>query len=97
MDTYLLKKSNRKGKRFVIIMEDMKHHFGSDVGKTYIDHGNLKKKEAWIARHKNDKGYNNQHSGIFYSKNLLWGDSKSLKENIKLLEKKLNVKIKYIT
>jgi hypothetical protein len=96
MDTYLLKKSNRKGKRFVIIMEDMKHHFGSDVGKTYIDHGNLKKKEAWIARHKNDKGYNNQHSGIFYSKNLLWGDSKSLKENIKLLEKKLNVKIKYI-
>lgn len=97
MDTYLLKKSNRKGKRFVIIMEDMKHHFGSDVGKTYIDHGDLKKKEAWIARHKNDKGYNNQHSGIFYSQNLLWGKSKSLKENIKLLEKKLNVKIKYIT
>ncbi len=66
MDTYLLKKSNRKGKRFVIIMEDMKHHFGSDVGKTYIDHGDLKKKEAWIARHKNDKGYNNKHSGIYY-------------------------------
>ncbi len=97
MDTYLLKKSNRKGKRFVIIMEDMKHHFGSDVGKTYIDHGDLKKKEAWIARHKNDKGYNNKHSGIYYSRHLLWGKSKSLKENIKLLEKKLNVKIKYIT
>ena len=97
MDTYILKKSNRKGKRFVIIMQDMKHHFGSDVGKTYIDHGDLKKKEAWIKRHQNDKGYNNQHSGIFYSKNLLWGNSKSLKENIKLLEKKLNVKIKYIT
>jgi len=97
MDTYLLKKSNRKGKRFVIIMEDMKHHFGSDVGKTYIDHGDLKKKEAWIARHKNDKGYNNQHSGIYYSRHLLWGKSKFLKENIKLLEKKLNVKIKYIT
>ncbi len=97
MDTYLLKKSNRKGKRFVIIMEDMKHHFGSDVGKTYIDHGDLKKKESWIARHKNDKGYNNKHSGIYYSRHLLWGKSKSLKENIKLLEKKLNVKIKYIT
>ena len=74
----------------------MKHHFGSDVGKTYIDHGDLKKKEAWIKRHQIDKGYNNKHSGIFYSKNLLW-ESKSLKENIKLLEKKLNVKIKYIT
>ena len=97
MDTYLLKKSTRKGKRFVIIMEDMKHHFGSDVGKTYIDHGDLKKKEAWIKRHQIDKGYNNQHSGIYYSRHLLWGEKKSIKENIKLLEKKLNVKIKYIT
>ena len=43
MDTYILKKSNRKGKRFVIIMQDMKHHFGSDVGKTYIDHGDFNK------------------------------------------------------
>jgi hypothetical protein len=97
MDTYLLKKSNRKGKRFVIIMEDMKHHFGSDVGKTYIDHGDLKKKEAWISRHRVNVNWNNQHSGIYFSRYLLWGDSKSLKNNIKLLEKKLNVKIKYIT
>ena len=97
MDTYLLKKSNRKGKRFVIIMQDMKHHFGSDVGKTYIDHGNLKKKEAWIKRHGVNVNWNNKHSGIYYSRYLLWGKSKSLKENIKLLEKKDNVKIKYIT
>tara|TARA_R110000772_G_scaffold97213_1_gene196381 strand:+ start:56 stop:346 length:291 start_codon:yes stop_codon:yes gene_type:complete len=96
MDTYLLKKSTRKGKRFVIIMEDMKHHFGSDVGKTYIDHGDLKKKEAWIARHRVNVNWNNKHSGIYYSRHLLW-EKKSLKENIKLLEKKLNVKIKYIT
>ena len=97
MDTYLLKKSNRKGKRFVIIMQDMKHHFGSDVGKTYIDHNDLKKKEAWISRHRVNVNWNNQHSGIYFSRYLLWGDSKSLKNNIKLLEKKLNVKIKYIT
>jgi hypothetical protein len=36
---YNLKKSGRKGKRFLIDMPDFghKHHFGSDVGKTYID------------------------------------------------------------
>ena len=29
METYILKKSNKKGKRFVIIMDGMKHHFGA--------------------------------------------------------------------
>ena len=42
-----------------------------------------------------DKGYNDSHSGIYFSRYLLWGDSKDLKQNIKSLEKKLNVKIKY--
>jgi hypothetical protein len=48
MDTYILKKSNRKGKRFVMEMPSLKHshHFGSDVGKTYIDHSDLKKKRS---------------------------------------------------
>jgi hypothetical protein len=31
-------------------MGDHSHHFGSDVGKTYIDHQDDKKKEAWIAK-----------------------------------------------
>ena len=87
-----LKKSTRKNKRFMI----NKIHFGSDVGKTYIDHGDEKKKTAWIARHKNDKGYNDKESGIYYSKHLLWGDSKTLEENIKSLEKKLNIKINLV-
>jgi len=97
MDTYILKKSNRKGKRLVIEMPSLKHkhHFGSDVGKTFIDHGDLKKKSAWIARHKLDVNWNNKHSGIYFSRYLLWGDSKNLNENIKSLEKKLNVKIKF--
>ena len=47
-----------------------------------------------FARHKNDKNYNNKHSGIYYSRHLLWGDSKNLKDNIKLLEKKDKIKIK---
>lgn len=88
---YLLKKSTRKGKRFMI----NNIHFGSDVGKTYIDHGDEKKKTAWIARHKNDKGYKDKDSGIYYSKHLLWGDNKTLNENIKSLENKLNIKIIY--
>ena len=95
-EVYILKKSDRKGKRFVIIMETRghKHHFGSDVGKTYIDGRTDRERDAWIARHRNDKGWDNRHSGIYYSRHLLWGESPDLKENIKTLEKKDNVKIK---
>ena len=93
MKEYILKKSTNKGKRYVIVMDTMEHHFASAGGKTYIDGRTDKEKKAWEARHKGDKNYNNIHSGIYWSKNLLW-NKKSLKESIKSLEKKLNIKIK---
>ena len=91
----ILKKSNRKGKRFFISMPEFghSHHFGSDVGKTYIDGRTDKEKEAWIKRHKDDKNWNNRHSGIYYSRHLLWGKFRDLKKNVKELEKKDKVKI----
>lgn len=93
MKTYVLRKSNKKGKRFEIIMGDHSHHFGSDVGKTFIDGRSQKEKEAWIARHKNDKNWDNKHSGIFFSRFLLW-NKPSLKEAIKDYEKKHSIRIK---
>ena len=92
--TYTLEKSNRSGKRFVIEMDDnMKHHFGSNVGKTYIDGRTDTYKKNWIARHQVNKNWNNKHSGIYYSRHLLWGKYKSLQKNIDELEKKDNIKI----
>jgi hypothetical protein len=94
METYILKKSNKKGKRFVIIMDKMKHHFGSDIGKTFIDGRTEKEKQNWVARHRVNKNWDNKHSSIFFSRHLLWGKHTDLKKNIKDLEKLLNVKIK---
>lgn len=90
--TFILKKSNNKGKRFEIIMSDHSHHFASDVGKTFIDHKDKDKKSAWIQRHKNDKNYNSKHSGIYHSKELLWTEP-SLDKAIARYEKKHNVNI----
>jgi hypothetical protein len=94
-DEYVLKTSNRKGKRYVIEMKKFghSHHFASDVGKTFIDHNDEKKKKAWIARHKNDKGWDNPHSGIYHSRKLLWTEP-TLQKAIKKYEKEHNVKIK---
>ena len=96
MPLYILTKSFRKGKRFALKKPDGKYiHFGSDVGKTFIDHADMRKKMAWIARHKNDRGYNDPNAGIYYSRHLLWGDEDNLKDNIKLLNKKDDIDIKY--
>lgn len=95
-EVYILKKSNQKGKRFVIIMQDRghRHDFGSDVGKTFIDGRTQSERENWIKRHRVNKNWDNKHSGIYYSRYLLWGKHTDLKKNIKDLEKLLNVKIK---
>ena len=93
---YVLKKSKRKGKRFVLAMPDEKHqhHFGSDIGITYVDGRTDSEKRAWIARHRQNKNYNNPHSGIYWARHLLW-NKESLKQSIKDMEKKLNIKIVY--
>ncbi len=90
---FILRKSNKKNKRFDIIMDDHMHSFASATGKTFIDHQDEKKKEAWIARHKGDKNYNKFHSGIHTARKLLWTEPK-LKDAIKKYEKEHNVKIK---
>jgi hypothetical protein len=95
MATYILRKSDRKGKRFVIEMPDKghRHHFGSDVGRTYIDGRTDEERDAWIARHRADKNWDNPHSGVYYSRYLLWTE-RSLKDAIKALERKDKVRIK---
>jgi len=90
MKRYTLKKSTRADKRFEINMGGMLHNFGSDVGKTYIDHKDEQKKKAWTARHKGDKNWDNIHSGIYHSRYLLW-TKPTLTEAIKDYEKKHQV------
>ena len=90
---YILRKSNRKGKRFEIIMHDHSHHFGSATGKTFIDGRSEKEKEAWIARHRMDKNYDSKHSGIYHSRMLLW-NKPTLKEAVRAYEKMHGVKLK---
>lgn len=94
--SYTLSKSKKNDKRFKIDMPAYghSHSFGSKGGKTYIDSRTEKEKRAWINRHKQDKGWDNKHAGIYYARHLLWGPHKSLEKNIKALERKDKVKIK---
>ena len=98
MKTIIIKKSNKKNKRYKVIMEGFphmdshSHDFGSSTQNTYVDGATDKQKSAWYARHSVNKNFDSMHSPVFYSKSLLW-NTNNLKKNIELLAKKLNSKI----
>jgi len=100
MRVAVISKGVNKGKRLRVTMagfpgmDDHHHEFGSDVGRTYIDHGDDKKKKAWEARHSVNKNWDSIHSPIFWARYILWGKSKSLLKNAKTLAKKLKATIK---
>ena len=70
--------SNLKNKRFYVIYNNQKIHFGSKTGSTFIDHHDPIKRKNWLARHTkiiNKEGipfYKIKTSPSFWSLNLLW-------------------------
>ena len=93
MKSYVLESSPRKNKRFRITFDNGEFvDFGADGGKTFIDGRTEKERLAWIARHKNDRYYNDKLSGIYHSRMLLW-TKPTLKDAIKAYERKHDVKL----
>jgi hypothetical protein len=72
--------------------------FGQKGSLTFIDHGSVKKKEAYWARHyggnKTERHFidNLIPSPALLSAFLLWGPSKDMMENVKLLNELFEVK-----
>ena len=70
--------SKAKGKRYYVIYNNKIINFGSNIGSTFIDHHDQKKRRAWQARHSkitNKQGkyvYKLPSSPAFWSWNLLW-------------------------
>lgn len=89
-----IENSDRKGKRLVAIFSDGKKvHFGLKNPKkgTFIDHGDIKIRDAYRARHKKDLDTKDPTRAGYLSYYILWGDSKSLKENVKKYKKLFNM------
>lgn len=68
-----------------------KIHFGAKNSSTYVDHHDEKKRAAYIARHKVNEDFNKPMTAGSLAKNLLWGASTSLRENIKTFKKRFNL------
>ena len=81
-------KSNRKNKRYMAIFSDgNKSHFGLDTGSTYIDHHDIIKRFNYLKRHEVNEEWNDPYKAGTLAAHLLWGNHKTLKDNIKEFNK----------
>jgi len=94
VETYTLQRSKRKDKRYVIIMNGMKHNFGLKGGKTFIDGRTEKERLNYLARHKVNENWEKSgiHTAGFWSRWILW-NKPTIEQSIKNVEKKFNIKI----
>jgi hypothetical protein len=87
-----LEKSNRKDKKYVVLMSDGKsYHFGLKNAITYVEGATKQKRDAFLARHLNNPLEKNLIENLIpspalFSVYLLW-DTPSLDENIKKLNR----------
>ena len=74
--------STRADKRLMATFANGKVvHFGQRGSQTYIDHGDERKRTAYLARHLSRENWDDPYSAGALSRWLLWGDSKSLDVN----------------
>ena len=89
----IIKPSTRKDKRFMAIFKNGTiTHFGAKNGNTYIDHGDKKKRLAYIARHsKNGENWRDPYSAGALSRFILWGDYSLIDGNVAKYNRDFNV------
>ena len=90
--TYIvtIKRSDRKNKKFVAIINEKKVHFGASGYADFTIHKDKKRRKNYIARHKGLKenwGITGLKTAGFWSRWLLW-NKESLEDSRKDIEKK---------
>ena len=102
---YILKKSVKKNKKFMIIIDfSQKYHFGESRSKDYTNYSTelipddaYDKKLAYISRYKKIDDWTKGviHTSVFWCRWILL-NLPTITESIKDVEKRFNIKIKYI-
>lgn len=87
-----IQSSTRKDKKLMATFANGKVvHFGAKGSKTYLDHGDKAKREAYLARHRVNENWTDPYSAGSLSRWILWGDSTSLEANHQAFMRRFNV------
>jgi len=96
MTKMIVKKSDKPGKDNMAIFTDEKTgrkkttHFGDASLAHYTSGATKEQRTRYRARHKKDLQTNDPKRAGFLSYYILWGESKSLRENVKSYKKRFN-------
>ena len=93
----VIKKSNKSGKKFMAVFtrdngRTKTTHFGAAGMKDYTLTGDKERRRLYRNRHRKDLTTNDPTRAGYLSYYILWGDSKSIRENIKSYKKRYNLK-----
>jgi len=86
-------KSPRKGKKYLLklVNPSKSINFGSDVSTTYVEGATEKTKENYIKRHRVREDWT-KLGPASASRQILWGDSRNIKENLEDYMKRFDLK-----
>tara|TARA_R100001460_G_scaffold108417_1_gene159534 strand:+ start:3283 stop:3573 length:291 start_codon:yes stop_codon:yes gene_type:complete len=93
----VIKKSDKPGKKYQAIFtrdngRTKKTHFGASGMPDYTLTGDKERRRLYRQRHRKDLTTNDPTRAGYLSYYILWGDSKSIRENIKNYKKRFNLK-----
>ena len=93
----VIKKSNKSGKKFMAVFtrdngRTKTTHFGAAGMKDYTLTGDKERRRLYRNRHRKDLTTNDPTRAGYLSYYILWGESKSIRENIKNYKKRFNLK-----
>ena len=98
-EVYIIQKSTRKDKKFMVITGPiMVHHFGQAGYEDYTTTNDKKRKDNYIARMSGNQDWSRQgiHTSGLWANHILW-TKPTIKGSIKDLQKKFDIKIIYKT
>ena len=91
----VLEPSEQKGKKWRVIFEDGKSvNFGAKGYKDYTQHGDPKRKESYLSRHRKREDWTKDgiDTAGFWSRWLLW-EEPSMEKAIRTIKRKFGIKI----
>lgn len=93
----VIKKSDKAGKDYMAIFtketgRSKTTHFGDSNLDHYTSGASKEQRTRYRARHKKDLRTNDPTRAGYLSYYILWGESKSMRENIKSYKKRFNFK-----
>jgi len=92
-----IRKSTREGKKLMAILtyDDGRTktvHFGSEGMDDYTITKDKEQRSRYLLRHRKNENWNVPDTAASLSRWILWGETTSRKENIRLFKKKFNLK-----